>query len=176
MEEWREANIFPGRYLVSNLGRIRQVVRYDSSGRKAGGRIIKQDKRDKDGYRIVQLQYKGVIKWPKVHRLVAQAFIENPENKPYVDHINTNRRDNRAENLRWVTAKENIYHARRMGSHKSDGQKKVAQFDKNGMLRCVFSSATEASKKTGIARCNISAVARGNTRAKTAGGYIWRYI
>jgi hypothetical protein len=107
MEEWREANKFPGRYLVSNLGRIRQVVRYDSSGRKAGGRIIKQDKRDKDGYRIVQLQYKGVIKWPKVHRLVAQAFIENPENKPYVDHINTNRRDNRAENLRWVTAKEN---------------------------------------------------------------------
>ncbi len=107
MEEWREANIFPGRYLVSNFGRIRQVVRYDSSGRKAGGRIIKQVKRDKDGYHIVQLQYKGVIKWPKVHRLVAQAFIENPENKPYVDHINTNKVDNRAENLRWVTAKEN---------------------------------------------------------------------
>jgi hypothetical protein len=165
MEEWKTIPDFPN-YEITEKGKIRHKEK----------KKIRKASPSKRGYPVVSLRKDGKEYLRTIHILVARTFIPNPENKPEVNHKDGNKWNYNINNLEWVTSKENIYHARRMGLHKSDGQKKVAQFDKNGMLRCVFSSATEASKKTGIARCNISAVARENTRAKTAGGYIWRYI
>lgn len=94
-EEWKSIDKYPS-YLISNLGRIRK------------GDIILNEY-DKYGYKIVSVKDKdGKQRSVSVHRLVCEAFIPNPENKPQVDHINTVRNDNRVENLRWVTPLENI--------------------------------------------------------------------
>jgi hypothetical protein len=68
---------------------------------------FKEIQTDKKGYQIVQLSYKNIKRSLSVHRLVASHYISNPENKPQVDHIYRDKTDNRVENLRWVTAKEN---------------------------------------------------------------------
>lgn len=98
MEEiWKDIEGYEGLYQVSNLGRVKKLP------------TILKNSLDKQGYEVVQLvNENGKKKVLKIHRLVANAFIENTENKPQVDHINTIRNDNRVENLRWVTPKENM--------------------------------------------------------------------
>lgn len=112
MEEWKLIKNYEGLYEVSNLGRIRSLDKL-VKGRKGTeyikkGKILKQIKHV-NGYMKIGLTKDGKRKTFLVHRLVAEAFISNPENKPYIDHINTIRDDNRVENLRWATASENQY-------------------------------------------------------------------
>lgn len=99
-EEWRDVSINK-QYEVSNLGRVRN---------KRTGHI--SDDRNNDGYPRVSLRIEGRMKPYLIHRLVAKAFIPNPENKPMVDHINRVKGDNRVSNLRWATPSENArnYH------------------------------------------------------------------
>lgn len=110
MEEWKDIEGYEGLYQVSNEGRVKSLDRYVDNfwGTKqfVRGRILKETT-DKDGYLMVYLCKDGKPKGRKVHRLVAEAFIPNTENKPQIDHINTVRDDNRVENLRWVSCKEN---------------------------------------------------------------------
>ena len=112
MEEeiWKPIKDYEGLYEVSSIGRVRSLGReiIDSKGRKQcfKERILKLQY-DRYGYLYVPLRNRDNRKKFKVHRLVAEAFIPNPKNKPCVDHINTIRDDNRVENLRWVTVKEN---------------------------------------------------------------------
>ena len=111
MEEiWKDIKGYVGFYQVSNLGRVRSVEReiYKSNNVKqiSKSSILKFEK--SKGYNYVHLFKNGTRKRIAVHRLVAEAFILNPNNLPEVDHINTIRDDNRVENLRWVTHKENM--------------------------------------------------------------------
>lgn len=101
-EIWKPIKDFEGYYEVSNIGRVRSL-NYKRTGKE---KILKNTESN-DGYLIVGLTKNGKRKQFKVHRLVAEAFIPNPENKPCIDHINTVRSDNRVENLRWVSYKEN---------------------------------------------------------------------
>lgn len=110
-EEWRTIKDYPN-YMVSNLARVKSiatVIEY-KDGRRRQRREKLKPQTYKDGYVMVRLfnqtNQRGVL--IKTHRLVAEAFIPNPENKPYIDHINTVRDDNRIENLRWVTHTENM--------------------------------------------------------------------
>ena len=96
-------------YLVSNLGNVKSLPRTDRLNRLNKGCILKKSK-DKDGYDMVNPRINNKNKTLKVHRLVAQAFIPNPENKPQVNHKNGIKTDNRAENLEWVTHSENTRH------------------------------------------------------------------
>lgn len=99
-EEWKEIEGFEN-YLISNLGNI--YSEYSLKPVKA--RI------DKNGYKRVDLRKDNTRYTHRVHRLIAIAFIANPENKPFIDHINNDRLDNRIENLRWATNQENTFNS-----------------------------------------------------------------
>ena len=103
-EEWRPVKGYEDRYEVSNMGLVRSITRVTSYGRRRKSKEIYV--KTINGYKVVSL-FDSKIRNHKIHRLVADAFIPNPENKPCVDHIDTNRTNNNVDNLRWVTYKEN---------------------------------------------------------------------
>lgn len=107
-EEWRDIKGYEGYYQVSNFGNVKSLERVVCDGSIRASRIVKNRLDDK-GYYHVNLRKDLINKTAKVHQLVARAFIQNPEDKKWIDHINTIRTDNHIDNLRWVTPKEN-YH------------------------------------------------------------------
>lgn len=134
-----------------------------------------------DGYCRLQLWDKCQYKMFNVHRIVAEVFIPNPENKPFVNHKNGNKQDNRVENLEWVTQKENIAHAYKTGLSKIQAKntgnrcKKIDQYDLNGNHIATFPSIIEINRQYGYSRASISNVCKGKPNYKQAYGYIWKY-
>ncbi len=149
-------------YQISSNGRVKN----------RNGRVLKISKQN--GYICVTLSYDYKIKRFLVHRLVALAFIPNSDSKPFINHKNRNKTDNRVENLEWVTSKENAQHAIETGM-KNGRIKAVEQVDKCGNVIQEFESASEASRKTGIYRKSICDACIGRTRSRKAGGYFWRF-
>ena len=190
MEIWKIViinNEIYDNYMVSNLGRVKSL-NYNHTRKE---KIMKISV-DKYGYNYVKLCKNSKQNKFKIHRLVAQTFIPNPDNKPCVDHINTIRTDNRVENLRWVTISENglneITRKRISDIHKNKKQseetkKKLSELQNKNkkQVLCIetgikYNSLREAEKITGIPHNNISACCRGKGKYKTAGGYHWEFI
>lgn len=119
------------------------------------------------GYKAVLIRDNGKERTVFVHRLVALAFVPNPDNKPQVNHIDGNKTNNRAENLEWVTLAENMRH--RAEVLKSYHKKPIRCIE----LGVTFDSVSEASKICGVSRASITECASG--RRKTAGGKRWQY-
>ena len=152
-EIWKDIEGYEGLYQVSNLGRV-----------KRNGRILKPYF-GTDKYYYVSLSKDSKVTKFKIHRLVAHAFIPNPENKPTVDHINRNRIDNRVDNLRWATYTE-------QRSNQSSGEVPVYLISK-GYTDLYFESQAEAAKflKTDVR--NVNSALHGYS--KTTHGYEVEY-
>lgn len=109
-EIWKDIKGYEGLYQVSNLGRVKSLDRVIIKNNGFTIHIkekILQNSIDRKGYPIIGLCKMGKCKTKPIHRLVADAFIPNPENKPEIDHIDTDPTNNRVENLRWCTRQEN---------------------------------------------------------------------
>lgn len=128
MEVWKDVKGYENLYEVSNLGRVKSKDRFTTGNRnrKLKGKILIQCKNNL-GYCIVYLCKDGKPKTTRVHRIVAGAFIENPTNKPYINHKDGNPQNNNVDNLEWCTQKENIHHAFKTGLVKRHG--KLAEYD-----------------------------------------------
>lgn len=121
----------------------------------------------KKGYKKVLIRDNGRERTVFVHRLVALAFVPNPDNKPQVNHKDGNKANNRPENLEWVTLAENMRHRSKV--LKTYPKRRVLCINRGVM----FESVSEASKALGVSRANITECANG--RRNTAGGYKWVY-
>ena len=154
---------FEKHYLVSIDGEI-LALRNKNGKRKLKPYI------DKDGYCRVRLRGEGKTVWIGVHKIVAMAFLDNPNNYTMVNHKNFIRSDNRLENLEWCTPKENARWS--IKHYKGHNQTPVICTDINGNKK-VYTSLSEASKETGINISNICRCCKGRT--KKAGGYRWEY-
>lgn len=183
MEEiWKDYPRAKGKYQASTRGRIRSL-NYHREKRVA----ILTPIVDIGGYEKVNLRIDGHTVSIHVHRVVAETFIENPSGKPYVDHIDTNRRNNRVENLRWCTTRENhnnplslINHGDaaeeewRNGSFNSH-KKAVLQYTVYGVFVRSFDSIKQASDFFGKEANNIGVCVRYPQKHHKAYGYLWCY-
>lgn len=175
---WKEIKGFEGYYEVSDDGRVRGMDRYVPNGDKfihIPQRELKRTLRrshgaEDDGYLVVNLRKYGKAHVLNVHFLVAQAFIQNPDNKPTINHINGNKQDNRVTNLEWATYHENNTHAYQTGLHDPWG-KAILQYDLDGNFIARYPSEAEAARNSTVGHAMISHCA--NHRAQTAGGYVW---
>lgn len=181
-EEWKEIPGFNGAYMVSNYGRVLSVSRIVRSGKTNFVKtkdIIMTKRPNKKGYDKVCLNLNGKTKSVFVHRLVAIAFIANPNNKPQVNHIDGNKSNNLVSNLEWCTNGENQIHAYRLGLNKVTGRagrkkRRVRQIDPiTGIAMAEYGSLADAGRKTGANCVNIRKAALG--QRKTAGGYQWAF-
>ena len=149
-------------YEVSNLGRVRNIK---------SGRILKPQLR-RDGYLRHCLYENNKQKNLLLHRIVATAFIDNPEGKPQVNHIDENKLNNDLSNLEWCTVRENMIHGTRTKRIAEKNFKKVIQLDLNDNVLNVFESMRQAERETGIDTSHISKCCNG--KLKSAGGFKWR--
>ncbi len=114
-EIWKDIKNYEGKYQVSNFGNVKSLERYDRCNRHINEKILVPRKHT-GGYLRVQLSRKDFY----IHRLVAETFIPNPENKLQVNHIDGDKTNNRSNNLEWCTALENNLHAITTGLSKKD--------------------------------------------------------
>lgn len=164
MEIWKPIKYFEKYYKVSNFGQVFSIRRNK----------VLHPKLDRYGYEVVCLSVKGNSYHRTVHRLVAEAFIENPNSYPTVNHINEIKTDNRVENLEWLSVADNDnYGTRNQRMAMSKCNLPVEQVFPNGST-IRYLGVKDAARKTGINRCCIAQCCK-NIR-KSAGGYKWRYI
>jgi hypothetical protein len=157
----KDINNFEG-YAVTEEG---QVWSYKSK------RFLKP-RANKSGYLRVTLYKDGKAQEKYIHRLVAEAYIPNPDNKEQVNHKDEDKSNNNVNNLEWMTCKENNNH----GTHNERMGKAHRKPIYCIELDRVFESQAQACKELGINAGQLSGVLRGTTRHKTAGGYHWRYL
>lgn len=179
-EEWRDVKGWEGKYQVSSYGRVRSVprkVKVHAFGKGWGERetkcVILSTGRWM-GYPTVELKdrSKGMRSRQLVHRLIAEVFIPNPENKPQVNHKNGNRADNMLSNLEWCTRSENCQHRNHVLGVETPNKGKVKCVETG----VVYKNGKEASRQTGICYCSINRAANNKPKYKTAGGYHWELV
>ena len=178
-EVWKPIKDYEELFEVSNTGKVRRIASYSWCGNliKLKKPKIKKFTSNRNGYPMVGL-YKGQTqKHVAIHRLVAQAFIPNPENLPQVNHKDEDKTNNHVNNLEWCT---NEYNSRygtrpeRIGRANKNGKKSKPIIGKKDDKILQFPSIAEASRTLKIVRENIIAALKG--RRKNAGGYIWEYL
>ena len=167
-EIWKDIEGYEGLYQVSNMGRVKSL-NYHRTGKEG----ILEGYDNGYGYLQVQLWKDGKDKKCRINRLVAQAFLENPEGYTDVNHKNEDKTNNCVENLEWCSRSYNINHGTRNKRVAEKNSKPVFSVDKETGLIMYWESAKEAERCTGINNGNIINCCKG--RAKSAGGHYWFY-
>lgn len=183
-EIWKDIPGYEGLYQVSNLGRVKSLERLVNNGvadytiaERIKTPSEKINKGRDNGYLALALYKNNKSKNFYVHRLVAEAFVPNPQRKETVNHINGDKHDNRAQNLEWSTYKENNLHAYVTGlngeTHRRNrkGSIPVAQYDEEMNLIKIYPSLHEAERQTGI---DDSSIKLGIKNGWKYGGFIWK--
>ncbi len=175
-EIWKDIEDFEGQYQVSNLGNIRSQPN-KANHFKTVHNIGQYN--NSHGYMIVSLFKNKLQKSYQVHRLVAQAFIPNPNNYSQVNHIDGNKLNNCVNNLEWCTAKQNMQHAKQNGlradfsGNNNPRIRKINQYDLQGNFIKQWNSIYDIINELGICRSSIWRACTG--RFKQTNGYIWKY-
>lgn len=155
------------RYEVSDEGEVRN---------KKTGKVLKPVKHN-HGYGQYFLYFgdkeNRVMEKFYAHRIVAEVFIPNTENKPLINHIDGNKMNNNISNLEWCTHSENNTHAYETGLSKEKGQVRVEQYDLDGNLICIHESMSSAGRLLGISNTGIGNCCKGKN--DTCGGFRWKY-
>lgn len=149
LEEWKKIDNFDG-YYISDRGRVYSKKR----------NIFMKLKIDKNGYKQIRLSNENKKHYFQLHRLVAEAFIANPENKPQVMHIDEDKTNNMVSNLEWVTAKENANHGSRNSKVSVNKRIKIKCIENN----TIYSSVYECSKTLNLNISCISLVLNGKRK------------
>lgn len=163
-ELWKDIKDYEGIYQVSTLGRVKRVKT---------GRILKPFKHLK-GYLLINLCKNNIAYTKTIHRLVAQTFIPNPENKPQVNHIDEDKTNNMVSNLEWVTAEENINHGTRNERVGESNSIPIIATNLKTGESTEFYGTSECSRQLDLHQQNITSVLKG-TRRQT-GGYTFKYL
>lgn len=177
-EIWKPVVGYEGYYEVSNTGKVRSVDRIviDKKGRQYFRKGTELKQNIDRGYCRVSITKDGIKETLKVHRLVALAFIPNPDNLPQVNHKDENKQNNNVENLEWVTCKDNQNYGTRTQRSADSHKKSIAMLDKETLKEIkIFNSLQEAAifLNTPVNASNISrALAK---QGRTAYGYRWEY-
>lgn len=178
MEQWKPVKGYEKTYLVSNTGRVKRVGKYRNQVTEWESNYILTPGVKDNNYLVVNLSKNNKTRMRYVHRLVAEAFIDNPEGLDEVNHKDGNKANNNADNLEWVTRSENQLHAykklnRPTNKNHPKMSKTVIQLDLDGNIINRYPSYREAQRQTGVDA--IDKVCTGYRNRKTAGGFMWRY-
>lgn len=166
-EVFKDIAGYEGLYQVSNLGRVKRVENKRCDGHHILKEKILKNEIKKTKYVYVHLCKNGKVKGFRVHRLVAETFIPNPENKSQVNHINCDKTDNRVENLEWCTASENQQHCVDNGlrvmkkGKECTSSKPILQYDLDGNFVREWDCIADAERELKIHTTNISRVCKG---------------
>lgn len=158
IEEWRDIDGFEGRYKVSNLGRIKNYKG-----------LIMKFQINHGGYERLTLRHDDHKDYDfTVHRVVAKAFIPNPENKPQINHIDGNRCNNNVENLEWCTHSENMLHAFKLGNKDQSGvhnnmAKITEKIVKDIRKRAKTELQKDLAKEYGLSKANVCLIVNRKT-------------
>ena len=163
MEIWKDIFGYEGLYQVSNYGNIKRV---NSKSLKVSTNVY--------GYGVVDLCSNNIKKTFRVHRLVAEAFLSNPNNYSCVNHKDENKLNNYVENLEWCTSTYNTKYGNGITKRSKTRSNEIVKIDRNtNEILCKYPSLLLAQLDTGILRTSINNCILGIS--KTAGGFIWRY-
>lgn len=172
MEEiWKDIPGWEGFYAASNLGRIKNV--------RTG--YIQKLYNHKNGYVYCHLSKKGSTKVLRVHRVIAETFIPNPDNLTQVNHKSEVKTDNSVDNLEWCDAKYNAGFGTRIerivekNINHPNKSKWVIKLSKKNEILHFYPSTMQAERETGVSHSHIMKCCLGKKNYRTAGGYIWKY-
>lgn len=189
-EIWKDIKGYKDLYQVSNLGRVKSLERYkDNHGKlQKVNEKIKVARKDKQGYELLDLYKDNKPKTVRVHRLVAEAFIENINSKETVNHIDGNKSNNAASNLEWVSYKEqNIHFYKNNLKSKENIDKAIKAMTKvqSKKVKClnngiIYDSASEAARQVGISPSLLMRCCRGERKSagkdSKGNSLTWTYL
>lgn len=176
-EVWKDIPGYEGLYQVSNLGRVKSLPRTilykDGRSRKILAHIMKPQGNGNGYLKLTLCNQNHYQKQCYIHRLVAEAFLPNPTNKPAINHKDENKANNEVSNLEWCTIAYNNSYGTKIARQTSKNAFCVGQFTLGLKLIKIWKSAKECGRH-GYSQGNVSACCRGEY--KQAYGYIWKYL